>query len=278
MISNTRIFYEPMVNCVNVMQEDIAEKYLLARLTDTEKEAYERHFLECDRCFQELENYRALRNELRRKAAATNVHSMVRPFAVPWTWTAAAAVVILVVSNSWWLVKDKRLESQLQKIQGNHVALEAHAQDLEQQLAQANRPSVAASSTTVSPQAESLLSASQQPPGMLRFTPQSITRERAQPDLLTIPSRHTVVQFELNLQPNSYRAYSVMLETADGDLILRANGLAAERNAHGGQRIRVPVPAPLLQPRDYVIAVHGITGHEQSEEIEVYSFRVRPNR
>jgi hypothetical protein len=29
------------------------------------------------------------------------------------------------------------------------------------------------------------------------------------------------------------------------------------------------------QPRDYVMSVHGITGHAQSEEIEVYSFRVR---
>ena len=270
------IFYEPMLNCVNVVQEDIAEKYLLDRLNDTDKEDYERHFFECDRCFVELETYRALRGELSRKVVATDVHSIERPFAVPWRWTAAAAVVVLTASSSWLLVKDKRLESQLQNIQGRHVALGAHAQDLEQKLAQANHPSVAAGSTT--PQGGSLLSAMQQPPGMLRFTPQSVTRERAQPNLLTIPSRHAVVQFELNLQPNSYRAYAVTLETADGDLMLRANGLAAEKNSQGGQGIRVPVPAPLLQPRDYVFTVHGITGHEQSEEIEVYSFRVRLKR
>lgn len=267
-----------MLSCANVVQEDIAEKYLLDRLNDGEKEGYERHFFECDRCFQELETYRALRDELSRKAEASNAHSMERHFATPWRWTAAAAALILAVSSAWLFVKDNRLESQLQNIQRRHVALEAHAQDLEQQLAQANRSSVAAGSTTVSQQGGSLLSAMQQPPGMLRFTPQSVTRERAQPNLLTIPSRYTLVQFELTLQPNSYRTYAVMLETADGDQILRANGLAAERNAHRGQRIRVPVPAPLLEARDYVIAVHGITGHEQSEELETYSFRVRLNR
>jgi anti-sigma factor RsiW len=58
------------MKCDRVSGDGFAEKYLLDQLSETDQEAYEQHFFECARCFQELETCRTLRAELRRTAAA----------------------------------------------------------------------------------------------------------------------------------------------------------------------------------------------------------------
>src|SRR5260370_29013114 len=108
---------------------------------------------------------------------------MERRFVPQWAWVPDAAVILfLVICNSWLLFKDRRLESQVQTIQRQHVALEARARDLEKQVARANQPSVAVDSTTLNQQRLHLLLAEEQQPGIERFAPRSITRQPAQPN------------------------------------------------------------------------------------------------
>jgi hypothetical protein len=80
------------MNCHQVREGQIAERYLLGDLTGAEREAYERHFLACENCFEEVRTLRAVRSELARRSAApaTGTGGGSRR----WTWLLAAAAVV----------------------------------------------------------------------------------------------------------------------------------------------------------------------------------------
>ncbi len=79
------------MTCNDVEQREIAENYLLGRLDEAEREAFERHYFECARCYSELEALRAVKDVLarhpRRPALPNNRQ-----------WLALAAALFLVVS------------------------------------------------------------------------------------------------------------------------------------------------------------------------------------
>jgi tetratricopeptide (TPR) repeat protein len=52
------------MDCALVERGDLAERYLLGRLSEEERTAFEEHYFECDRCFDDLERLRAIQAEL----------------------------------------------------------------------------------------------------------------------------------------------------------------------------------------------------------------------
>jgi anti-sigma factor RsiW len=82
------------------MREEITELYVTGRLTENDREAFEAHFFECGRCFEELNAYQLVQEELDRACASDWRHTS--PDAPrrtgSWTWLAAAAVVALGLS------------------------------------------------------------------------------------------------------------------------------------------------------------------------------------
>lgn len=92
------------MDCDRIMKEEITEKYLLGRLSETEQESFEEHFFECSRCFAEVETYRALQAELKQAAPAIRAEPAIRPHSFwRWAWAPAAALALLVVGVGWWL-------------------------------------------------------------------------------------------------------------------------------------------------------------------------------
>lgn len=85
------------VDCRVVATEELAERYLLGDLAPAEQDAYERHFFQCTRCAEELEQFMALQRALRRSAPSSAVAVMARPERAQaparWTWLALAATV-----------------------------------------------------------------------------------------------------------------------------------------------------------------------------------------
>src|SRR5262249_231625 len=97
------------MNCEQVTKEEITEKYFLGRLTEAEQGAFELHFFECERCFEEVEAVRALQTELR-QAAPIIREGASRPQNVFWHWAwapAAALAIFFVVGIGWWIGRPK---------------------------------------------------------------------------------------------------------------------------------------------------------------------------
>ena len=84
------------IDCDRVVEDEIAERYLHGRLSETLQEAYERHYFDCERCFEELETYRVIQEALRRSAAQSSEPSALWHRGPVRAWALAAAVIVVV--------------------------------------------------------------------------------------------------------------------------------------------------------------------------------------
>jgi tetratricopeptide (TPR) repeat protein len=86
------------MDCGRVAREEIIESYLLGRLNEHDREAFEEHYFECARCFEELQTLQVVREELPRVSVESGT-ATTRPFFrwAPAAGLAAAAVVTVGV-------------------------------------------------------------------------------------------------------------------------------------------------------------------------------------
>jgi tetratricopeptide (TPR) repeat protein len=89
------------MRCEQVVRDDVAQRYLLGTLAEEDRDAFERHWFECARCFSDLETLRALRQALPQGAEGLEVPEP-RARWPPWAWAAAATVVLGVGAGWYW--------------------------------------------------------------------------------------------------------------------------------------------------------------------------------
>jgi tetratricopeptide (TPR) repeat protein len=85
------------MDCQKVEDQEIIERYLAERLSEPELEAFEQHYIECQRCFGELKLRHAAAIELARQPVP--LRAAPRPRFSSWQWGLAstvAAVAILI--------------------------------------------------------------------------------------------------------------------------------------------------------------------------------------
>ena len=89
------------MNCSVVVREEFAERYLLGQLSPAAQEAYEQHYLDCERCFGELQRLQAIQDALRAAPPAMSAPKSSRVWNPWWGWlatgTAAASLVAVVL-------------------------------------------------------------------------------------------------------------------------------------------------------------------------------------
>lgn len=90
------------MNCEQVIKDEVAERYLRRELSEADHEAFERHYFECERCFDELKTFEALRQGLEEAAQAPLALPAARGTWTDWRWAAAAAGVVLAIALSSW--------------------------------------------------------------------------------------------------------------------------------------------------------------------------------
>ena len=69
------------MDCARVAREEALEGYLLGRLNEEDREAFEEHYFECAGCFDELRALQAVRAELENGSVETQGnarHAFVR--------------------------------------------------------------------------------------------------------------------------------------------------------------------------------------------------------
>jgi tetratricopeptide (TPR) repeat protein len=90
------------MDCAKVAREDIIESYLVDRLSEEDREAFEEHYFECARCFEDLQSLRVIRGELRRAGAEIETRT-TRPL-LRWAPAAGlAAAAVLAVAVLLWM-------------------------------------------------------------------------------------------------------------------------------------------------------------------------------
>ena len=83
------------MNCDDVQEQEIVEKYVTGRLSGGEAEAFEAHYFACERCCEELQTLQAVQSVLRRRTKAAHRPLQAR-------WLAAAAMLLVVLGAAWW--------------------------------------------------------------------------------------------------------------------------------------------------------------------------------
>jgi len=91
------------MNCEQVEKEEVVERYVLGRLDDGALEAFERHFMVCARCFEDVQICRAVGAELARTGAPLQAQPRQTLVAARWRWAAgfALSAVVLAVALRW---------------------------------------------------------------------------------------------------------------------------------------------------------------------------------
>jgi tetratricopeptide (TPR) repeat protein len=90
------------MDCDRVAREEILESYLVGRLTVEDRDAFEAHFFECARCFDELQTLQSIRRELGQGPVASR-RSPARLLAGGWRAAVLAAAVVLAVGVMVWM-------------------------------------------------------------------------------------------------------------------------------------------------------------------------------
>ena len=101
MSADTTTSSKDSMDCDRVAREEIVEGYLVGRLGEEERDAFEQHYFECARCFDELRTLQAIREELR---AAPEFVAKARPPLLRWAPAAGlAAAIVLAVGVALWM-------------------------------------------------------------------------------------------------------------------------------------------------------------------------------
>ena len=100
------------MNCNEVEEREILEAYLLDRLTEPEREEFEKHYFECTSCFSQLQTRLAVQSELQRQPVMP-ARARGAGFHLSWTWTPAfVTVALLLAVGVWWYSAQKHTPSQ----------------------------------------------------------------------------------------------------------------------------------------------------------------------
>src|SRR5262245_62229449 len=84
------------VDCRSVREGEWVEDYLLGRLSEPARDAFEAHFFECEECFARLEAARLLQHELRTSGVRVSFASRRTSYTRTWLATAAGLAAVAV--------------------------------------------------------------------------------------------------------------------------------------------------------------------------------------
>jgi hypothetical protein len=88
------------------------------------------------------------------------------------------------------------------------------------------------------------------------------------------PDAASDIRLQLVLESGRYASYRVLVRTAEGREVWRADGLKAGPSA-SGLSVAATIPAARLADDDYVVRLEGMTVGREAEELNGYVFRIR---
>ena len=87
------------MDCGIIVRNGLAERYLLGELGSAEQECYEKHFFDCERCFEELRSLQAIQDALRAVSPLVPARKRELAWSPWWKWIATGAVAASLVGG-----------------------------------------------------------------------------------------------------------------------------------------------------------------------------------
>lgn len=246
---------------VLIVEDEMVEDYAARLLPADEAEKFEKHFLMTPEQQQKLKYVNGLRVRAAREqpAPAVAVESPRRespsrfrfPPASRKGRAAAIAVTLLVAV----------LAAVLWRTFGNRAPSEEliRQERLQAEIAELNRSGLSSRGAEDNLLAVPLSS--------------SLLRGGGAGPKIVLPEGNSVVQFRLNLPPEEYRSYGVVLEDADGNKVF-SFGRLTSHSLDGRRVLILYVPSAALTPDDYRLRLSGVSDSDSAAPLGDYPFRV----
>jgi hypothetical protein len=198
-------------------------------------------------------------------------------------WGLAAAVVVLIAAGAFLLVQNARLREQMSVELAHRDELRQREMQLQQELEQQRVSNTAIEQELARVREERArledelkksgqLSASQTAIASFVLTPQ--LRGVGQARSVSIPANANRVTIQLNLEPNDYQAFVVVLLDQSNRQELWHSGKLKASSRGDARTLNVRFSAGLLKSQGYVLQASGISAKGQSEVLSDYAFKV----
>jgi hypothetical protein len=198
-------------------------------------------------------------------------------------WGLAAAAIVFIAAGAFLLLQNARLRHQMSLEQAHRDELQQRETRLRKELDQqrADNTGIEQELTQVREERarmeEELKQSGKLPVSgtaiaSFVLTPQM--RGVGQAQSVSIPFNTSRVTMRLNLEPNDYPAFAVVLIAQSNHQELWRSG-KLKAGAKGDHRtLNISFPAGLLKPQGYALQVSGISANGQSEVLSDYPFKV----
>ena len=198
-------------------------------------------------------------------------------------WGLAVAAVIFIVAGAFLLLRNARLREQMSIEQAHRDELQQREMQLQKELDQ-QRASNTAIERELAQVREERVRLEEKPrksvqapasgPAIVSFALSPQLRGVGQAQAISIPVNTGRVTMQLNLEPNDYQTFAVVLLDQSNHQELWRSGKLKASSRGDNRTLKVSFSAGLLKPQVYALQVSGISANGQSEVLSDYPFKV----
>lgn len=276
-----------------VEEHDLVEAYLAGRLSESDRDAFEAHYFDCETCLERLETANDFREGMRQVAAediaqvsATHVRlgllAAIAALSLRHRLALAGAFLLLVALPSLWLAQRNRgLQQQLAAASAGaeqqRATLEGRVQSLEQARAADRRRLTEELSRERERRGREVTIQTPQVnvPLFLLAAVRSGEPEGREPvNQIPLSSTTGSVILTAELATVDFPAYRASLHDAGGKEIWQAEGLHPDSR----DTLVLLLPASMLRPGDYRLTIEGAQNGGARFTVAAYQFRVVRSR
>ena len=261
---------------LHLAEIELADDYALARLSASERRAFEDQFLLTVDRKQILNVSTALRDRFASNSIApaavekTSISERLRlrfGLARRWRFAFASAIVVVLLGAAWLVVRRPRITEGIKATIFNRHA----------PMPSPSTPRMAAHPNNTSAPLEHQTTPSPMPPHEPTASPTivtvdllpGLTLDEELPRIDLPKGEHDLVRLQFTLEPNRTGTYQAELLTIDGRSVFVSQSLPSN-----GADLAIDVPAALLTAGDYQARIERVVGGSTGS-VASYYFRVR---
>ncbi len=273
-------------------ENELTDKYARGQLSPETRVRFENYYLAHAELRERVRFSRALaakvdqRNEIPERSVQTESSlnrwlALLRGPKVGWAFSII--LLLLAAGATWSLIKVRRLQQDLVRVESERATQAQHERDLQQQVTSERQRAEQLSAELDRMRAEHAISLPSPSPSAsessLSFVTLALTvsgirgSEGGPPALLVIPAGTEQVRLQLTLEDSDYKNYRAALQAAGGKEIFSWSRLRP-KTTKSGTSLDLIIPAQKFSSGDYVLTLRGISQSGEAQDVSKSIFRV----